>query len=101
MALIFTWALFWRWIIAGIIQGIIFGVVVQTAELQGLVILLLQMLVLPLLGLFLSVKWLLGGGRFGSIKIIFMKQAHYQECCKEEALTSNKPMQSTADSLAD
>lgn len=101
MALTFTWSIFWRWVIVGIIPGNIFGVVVQTIELQGLVILLLQMLVLPLLGLFLSVKWLLGSGRFGSMKIIFIEQAHYQEQCKEENPASNKSMQPTANALDD
>lgn len=79
MAATFTWAIFWRWIIAGIILGVIFIVAAQALELKGIALSLFQWLILPMVGLFMSVKWLLGSGRFGSIKIIFMEQAHYQK----------------------
>ncbi|MEA1988334.1 MAG: hypothetical protein U9N57_03865 [Pseudomonadota bacterium] len=101
MALTLTWAIFWRWVIVGIIPVIVFSVFIQTVEIKGLIILLLQMFLLPLLGLFISVKWLLSSGRFGSIKIIFMEQAHYQEKCKEERLASSKSIQPTGNSQAD
>jgi len=101
MVLTFTWAIFWRWVIVGIIPVILFSIFIQTVELQGLTILLLQMFLLPLLGLFISVKWLLSSGRFGSIKIIFMEQAHYQEKCKEESLVPINSMQPTGNSQAD
>ncbi|MDI3326894.1 hypothetical protein QKW35_21165 [Pontibacterium granulatum] len=101
MAATFTWAIFWRWIVAGIIPGIIFAMVVQVLELQGVALELFQLFVMPIVGLFLSVRWLLGGGRFGSIKIIFMEQAHYQEQSNGQDLTSNKSTQPTAESSAD
>lgn len=101
MALTFTWALFWRWIVAAIIPSFIFGIAVQALELQGIVLFVFQMFILPMFGLFLSVKWLLGSGRFGSIKIIFMEQAHYQKQSEEQDVTSNKAMQPIANAPAD
>ncbi len=70
--------LFWRWFLIGAMPGMYLadffhsswgGIVLQAG--------------LSFVGLCVAVKWLIGSHRLGSLKLIFMEQAHYQQ------LTSN------------
>jgi hypothetical protein len=67
-----TWELFWRWLILGAVPGIIFGGLLSSQSPWGG---LLVQLVFSFLGLWISVRWLFGTGKFGSIKLLFMEQA--------------------------
>jgi hypothetical protein len=76
--------IFWRWFILGIGPGIILGGILSSQIGSPWAGLLVQ-LVISFLGLWISVRWLFGTGRFGSMKLLFMEQADYQK------LTSNWP----------
>jgi len=74
MAFSVGFALFWRWLLIGAVPGIALRQFTAQAPLVAFAI----QLALSFVGLCLAVKWLFGSGRLGSMKVVFIEQAHYQ-----------------------
>lgn len=95
MTMSLAWAYLWRLVIIGLPVGIIVQIL-QALD-PGLSMQILALL-FQLAGLFvvavLATRWLFGSGHFGSIRIILMEEAHYQE------LVSNHEHQPTAEAEA-
>jgi hypothetical protein len=75
--------LFWRWLILGGVPGIIFGGMLSArSPWAGLLV----QLVFSFFGLWVSVRWLFGTGKFGSMKLLFMEQADYEKLTSKVAV---------------
>ena len=82
------WALFWRWFLVGALPGAVIANIMTVTGLMETWLFPLFQLPLSFLGLAIAVYWLFHGGRFSSLRVVLMEQAHYQELTDHVAQTT-------------
>ena len=78
LAFSMAWALFWRWLLVGALPSLVLSEVMTATGLIESWLFVLYQLPLSFLGLVAAVYWLFHGGRFSSLRLLLMEQAHYQ-----------------------
>ena len=85
LALSIGWALFWRWFLVGTVPLAFFFMITGDPQLAESPMLAVLQPLLSFLAFFIAVFWLFSNGRFGSLRVILMEQAHYQRLSSEVA----------------
>lgn len=92
LAFALAWGICWRGALVGFIPGYLLSRFLATSS--GSVDILIGaffQIALMYLGMVITIKWLFGSGRLGSLKLLFMEQAHYQELASNPALQRDAP----------
>lgn len=79
LAVAMAWGICWRAAVIGFIPAYFFSKLSLSNEPAVALSAALGQVLIALIGTAIAVKWLFGSARLGSLKILFMEHAHYQE----------------------